>query len=726
MTEELVRGLTLKSVLTGIVVITIISLGIQLTCPGTPLITSHGSWHTFSKGWVNQIYAFGFSTLTMLAVHGLNRIKRIFSRQEMTILLIMVLTSTLMFGQCGPHYAPVNWFLFGVGVGTSERTLDVEKIFNNVPPILAAGADPDYWKSVNAQVWAPTNWSYILPGATWISLFFISLSFMCIFLALLLRKIYMDAEALSFPIGSTLVELSFLHGEREEKKPIYKNKLFIAGFLFQFLWLALVNYPIDIMPLIDPTLRPASARAMAEALGHVGGIFVFPEQDYVQYNLFGTYAVPFYIFLHPWAIGWGVTLSMDVLIGFFLSWLIAWLILPIILTPMGGFAPLLTSGRNVRHVVQSSVSTQYTALYHYVALGQFIGLALIPLIRNRKAVAPILKGIFTEPPTETDPDRPIPYRYLWIGLAISVIVVLATAYIASIPLLPMILLGLLILLIFIGGWRLVAETGGLFGNFLYRPRCDYSIPALTITAVMIPIVYIVFPYLYNALNTENVMFAQFFGFDRAFLGIAIVMMFVGVCALESQKISRITKTRAKDALMAVLIAVITTVIVWCFGSYILIHILPNCRVTVDYTGGVSYAARDIESTISNLERVHVRDTDVREGITFLTNSPLEVLWRATLGFVIMLAIFLIRDRYAWFRISAAGVLFGFVLGYRLWSAFTVAMVLKYLAVKFGGIEVYQEKLYPLALGMFYAVTIYTVPHMILFWSSGPIGKPAGI
>jgi len=711
--EVVAKGLTVKSLIIGILLLTMISLYVHGFTWATPTLTVAGDlW----KEYGDSLLSFGYVALTALVLHGLNRIKKgFFSEQEIAVVVIMVLTGTMTFAAGRRSEGSLGRFIFGPGLGTTTRTLDLETIYENIPPFMAAGGDPSYWKTVSAAAWAPIDWSRFLPDVAWLIVFFTSLCSTFIFLAMLLRRMYVDYERLSFPVASRVVEISML--VESQQKSIYKSKYFLAGFLIQFLYAAVVNFPHLINAILQSMTVPISARALSDCMGYVGGpkgtgIYAFPD----FYNV-GVYPYLYDVHLHPWMIAWGIMLPKDVLIGFLVSWVVAWVIAPQILVPLGGMVGTQPS------LYDNNCDPPHWALYQYIALGLIIGVGLIPLIQHRKIFGSILAGIFKEPSQEMDPDRPLPYRYVWLGLIASLIVLLSAGYAAYIPVSAFLLLIVLLMIFSIGGFRLIAETGGLLGHWIGRRDTkvltEYTygfLAAIALTATL--------GAWYKTLTPQSLMVDQILG--RNLQQIVIISTFAGMCALEAQKIARLVKTRLKDALVAVLLAILVSIIVWTLGEYILIHIFPDAKVALDVKGGTAYSARDLQSTVNALSQGNTRLYNYNDHKEFATTMTADVISRIVLGIVIAAAITFLRGRFAWFTISPTGILFGFLTYINhLWASFIVALVVKQLAIKFIGTQKYQEKIHPFALGLFYGVILASILTMLLFWLTNPVGAPRG-
>jgi hypothetical protein len=100
---------------------------------------------------------------------------------------------------------------------------------------------------------------------------------------------------------------------------------------------------------------------------------------------------------------------------------------------------------------------------------------------------------------------------------------------------------------------------------------------------------------------------------------------------------------------------------------------------------------------------------------------LRVLWpsdwavKFIIGLAVALIVFFMRGRFTWFRVSLAGIVLGCMFGREIWSPFLIALLIKYLTIRMGGVKLYNEKLRPLSVGLIAGWCIVTVIAILMVW-----------
>ena len=721
MTEEaeVKKGLTLKTIVIGIILmIPIVTLGIVHEVQtsggfggGLQLghLTYNMSW--FAGAGINYYfyYPFGLFVLAAIIIAAINSIKPIFSRQEVAVLAVMIMASALV---CG-WYAYDSGFNNILGIAPSAAQAGQEWVETNdywawVPKILGP-QDVDWWRArINPRFETTAvgpagsgivDWGTLTPTIVWYWLFLIGFCGTMGFSLLLLRRIYVDVEALQFPTMEMVGEVVESTQPGSKVAKFFTNWWFLGGLLVQAAWFAALILPA----VFNPETGLGKGTTIDGEIGLIPGttdLWFWPIRQHEQISTAMLPWVPLMISLPLWQVGWGVLLSLEVLVGVVIGWFIFWFCWPLVSSSMG-YLPAYTPG-----------GMQYTAWYPLwrnfqdgganlvtVSLGFTVALALIPLWRNRATLIPILKGLWSEPAPEVDPNRPLPYRWVWIGVIACGLLTLAMGWVAQVMIAPLLVFLIVMTVINIGFLRMYAESGGWWGTLNLIP---YH-PAVGGWAVAIVMATLFKDTLWTHGATATLPMVMTFAIILPGLtsaGFHQITQRVGLASLGSFKIGSLTRTDAKDMAKSVAIAFGLGILVACIMLYGVIHFIgvaPNygwaSYIRYSGTGGwyfprsKSYVEGDVagiwQGNIAKIRSIPAEDLVVKFAI----------------GFIVCIFVVFMRGRFAWFRISAAGLALGAFIGREMWSPLLVALIIKYIMLRVGGTKLYLEKLRPAAIGL---------------------------
>jgi hypothetical protein len=161
------------------------------------------------------------------------------------------------------------------------------------------------------------------------------------------------------------------------------------------------------------------------------------------------------------------------------------------------------------------------------------------------------------------------------------------------------------------------------------------------------------------------------------------------------KVGSINGVRAKHIFIGAIIATIVGAIVVPFASLQFFSTFGATRLKeFSYSGSpANYFQRG--PTFSCITSVG----DYWRGGSIAKPVPIEWV-QAALGAIGIICVYILRSRFAWFPLNAAGVALGFMwaVDYLLFAAI-LAYVLKLIVLRVGGLKLYQEKAMPLAIGI---------------------------
>ena len=80
------------------------------------------------------------------------------------------------------------------------------------------------------------------------------------------------------------------------------------------------------------------------------------------------------------------------------------------------------------------------------------------------------------------------------------------------------------------------------------------------------------------------------------------------------------------------------------------------------------------------------------------NLPEDTIVKLILGVVVIFLLFFLRGKFKWFLLSPIGFFLGASLP-AYWTPVLISLVAKYLIIRVGGVELYESKGKPIALGL---------------------------
>ncbi|RLI42708.1 hypothetical protein DRO64_06110 [Candidatus Bathyarchaeota archaeon] len=535
---------------------------------------------------------------------------------------------------------------------------------------LLAPLDPAIWKGMlKGGVAVP--WSAWMTPIIYWSFFYISFFMLCLFVATLLRRQYVEVEALPFPLASAVDQVNTMSttGERAQ--------LFTAKAIP--FWIGLII---------------SFAIGMCKKAGGLGGVLPmlgwYLDSLWVDLTPLALMSGPLLLNFEPWLIGLGYLNSFDILVTLIISTVILFWIIPNLLVA-AGLTAALAPGRGCGHTYEMLVFSLNTSgswgptpfRWGYVGLfiGLTIGVVFYPIIIHRKILLRSIKGIFSKAESE---NGDVSYRLQWIGTIIFGILWLISLVLINIPIHYAILGAFIVIVIFIGWSRMRAMSGGLLGGY-GRPLGHYmQFPA------WIPIG----TGLSKADPSASLSFMSIFGGHLLAGGLVGTQLANPMPnALESYRVGFLAKARSRDLFIAQIIALVVS-----------IPIIIMITIWWYYTYG---ALSDFRSTIA-MHRHSVANnvayTIMKTGeMTNLGNPDYFTLGMIILGIVLAVGMYVARERYPRFILVPTGVMLAISSFVALFMPFVIALIAKWLTLRVGGVKLYEEKGAPIAVGLIFGV-----------------------
>jgi hypothetical protein len=723
MTVEIRKGLSKRVIVIGTILIAAFTIFGDLT-PGAkmgiiPISWSYNWFFAMQTGLASfgapggAPIALGFGLLFIVAliVGLLNRSGHVMSQQEFATLCILVIAAPLFQSATGGH----SWdsvAAFAPGVFQMG-----EKYMKWVYPLL-----PDVWGPKDPKFW---EWAFYnsnfaidrsLPLIIWDYGFFIGGALVFVFIAVLLRRLYIDVESLAFPMmsvinmtewsiptfpisteeGGVKASSSLSTAPQKSRVPLFdlkdvRTKSFWIGFVPIFIY-----YMVAAALFCIPTFSPFYG---------VPPSSYWPMWDPTALGLLGL--VSLRITVAPWDIGWSYMMPLDVLTGAMLGYAIftAWSVIG----QVGGFTPR-TSYPGASHAYCLSVTSwnsepNWFACGAYFQLGLAIAFVFYPVWRHRKAISKALNP-FKEPPKEWDPDRPIPYRLAWGGLIASWIIWTISALAVNVHPIAWVVWSVIAIIGLVSCIRIICATGGAPFAYIFNGGCAYEWIGfwgtflVYLLGLQIPDPTSPAPSGRTATNLGTILVLWQNLTGKYLTSFLAMFIFAGWFVLHAFSLGTKVKTRARDMFLSALIALVLGEVIGITWFTAQRHLRPIGLGHPKLWGDDS-----IHSYVWNGMVLGVRFAETKGGWFDMPHSRVPATQliptgfaMLAVGFIVGLVIYLLRDRFPRFRVSMAGVMLGFLMGWFAWTAFLIALILKYLTLRVGGPSLYERRGRPVALG----------------------------
>jgi len=399
--EKVEKALTARSLITGLFLCIVLSIIVQCVTflavnPSTPGYDE--SWRLLDyepKGAAHIHGAFCVLAL-ILSITAIMRIipeKYRFNKAELAFLITSIMTVPILADRDG-YSMLLTAFSWDISIGANY----VEHTLKNISPNFLVNDEELLRQQFYGGVPVPWN-AWIVP-LTFQMLLWICLRLFFFFGISLIQHVYIDQEALAFPMETNVTKtlIDFSSGEKKigplsskESKRIVLISLIIGVLWFLLLkpkyWYPSVTLLEDNPLIID--LTPTG---------------LLPAPLKLNFNF------------ADW--GWLILMPIDVLVTMPIAWIIFYVIIPPIMISTGNLTeiPPGTSGRTaVIRIASMRENTLWKGGYGPLQFGLILGLALVPLIRNRRSIIRSIKSVSTGGPYET----PLSPKVLWLGWAIT-------------------------------------------------------------------------------------------------------------------------------------------------------------------------------------------------------------------------------------------------------------------------------------------------------------------
>jgi len=687
---ERLPGLTIKSLVVGVLLITLIAGWFSVAG-----MVGHMNWYPTWTGDQGEIIFFGLTFIIVLLLAAINSATRIFTAQEIAVIITML-------------YIGVAFTIFGV---------PHEMINNPIIKQFSMGAGlaiswPDRLDYVDPMVWGPIRdeatavqvftqstwnipWGMWAPTLAWTFLFWGSFAFMGLSLAILLRHWYTRIEGLPFPLAG--IEMELVNLTQKGQPSVLK------GSPAKYFWLGLAISVIIYIPILH-SLAVLYPFVPGPAPSTLGGYLIVWTWDFAIFNL-----IPWcdlFIEPWPWLIAFAYLWPMDSINGFVLGWAIYHIFFPVLFTASGMIPPMPygTDSWTIDVQWMREFPPQMPGWKHNIIIGTLLMMALYPAFKNRGTIMKIFQGL-TKPVPEMEEEKGIlSLRTGWIIFIVSLILFLVAYAAAGTPAWYAIVYVIFVFVILIiGQSRLAGETPGRYGAFGFH---NHFGPVTSIGLMM-----------FSASGmageaSKGATFTSFFTVNYPSDHPRFMSMASGWVSgtLVAFKLADEARVRLGDMARAAVIAILTWLIVTVLASVIWLYAHPFPVGSPGYGNTTGWHADQLRMQ---------SDPSLRSWAYLRLPTPAEsagMIGCIGISAIITLVVYVLRGLLPWFAVNPVGI-----VAAQAWdggddpswgTGMIIAWILKGLTLRLGGVKLYTERGRPLALGLFFGFTIMYMLHFV--------------
>jgi len=739
--EVPVKGLTIKVIIIGLFLAFVISQqhtfdtlsptihGRQCEIQSHYNIGNRDTMYSRSASWTWS--ALGLSVVFLLLTSLVNRIRpNTFSAAEIAILMVVLPWAPLMVGaQCS---SPWLWVpqgargLLGIFHNYKANPQVADLIMANFP--LPSFTKADIWQTY-ANPYCPFGFVLANFGGmiSWQIVWMLMGSLTLLFLAMLIRPLFIDIE--DMPIFFSELQVGMVESTQGEGFKWNGHgfgskamKFFAIGFLIQFAY-QILGHGYD---MFYPWMQgnPLAHTGTDWGENYAGWLWGMRKQvqicadvDYTALAILPW--VPLHARLKPYEIAWGYLLPMDILVGWFIGHFAVNFFFPLIATSAGLLPPFAKGDRDRSIPPQLAGYGSLSGLLPMMNVGIVAALALYPIWRARHQMAPVFKALWKKVDPEFEAKSPLPYRWIWIGLIGSFIIWMILALPCGGPFPVSLFAGetLINMILYIGLGRMLLESGGTYFAMSLGEDGDPN----RVTGILASLWYnwgtsttgkasltnqnYWLQHLVYAANSSG-------GHEGGVFWTVMVMFWFALASFKTVQTlggSKEGKANLKGdwfkAILTALVVVVVGATLWQWYWFGVMPIKPGWE-TYSYM----------------VDHPQTRYTEPLAAGTWPTPSYMTgittYLWRnvgvGVLGFALTVAIYIARARLPWLAIAPTGLALGTIWGMPYVFTFPIALALKWITMRIGGVEFYRQKARPLCLGF---IAGFVVAFFFLQWLS---------
>ncbi len=565
------------------------------------------------------------------------------------------------------------WAMLIVGIPISSSGFLAGRLLLNAmysrseEPLSMPGWSPFFWApESSAEIYnaygggvLPNIGQWLIPLLFW-GITCIAWAFMCLFLIQIFRKPWVDVERLAFPLAQPVQELL----EAPLAMPRERNKRYlwlVIGALLGIIWTSLeflrVVFQIDLFQDINIFgIVPGRAWAVTIDFGKEFDLSAFLPNAYLE-------ARP-----EPVMIAAFLLVSLNVLLSGLVFYLLFWVLIPVFETEFGIIDPP-TVVASPPYIDLGFARVGGISLFAFGEFGMLFGVVIWAVILQRRYLWRSIQAIW-DPSIIDESGEPISYKAAWIGLSVCSLIFFLSLLISGSPLFGAVYTVIFLMVGYIAGARLRAETAGMgIGHPGYLHLHGMHTARLIIGE--------------DKAATSGFyvtsMWMQFFQRDAASANPAI-------SSLEAYNIARVTNTRTRDIFKAQAISISSIIlmclIVWPILAY-------SYGLSNEWSGE---AGHNLDYSESTLELASGGFWDHK-------SYGIDIWGQAIMGAIFAIGLNILRLSRPWLPLNpiVAPILLS-LRGPYWWLPMLIAYLIKFAVVRIGGTQAYTSYLLPGAVG----------------------------
>jgi len=543
------------------------------------------------------------------------------------------------------------------------------------------------------------DWGSFAPSTLWWSVHFFSLWLIWTFWMAIMRRQMVDVEALPYPMAAIISNvISFTMPDEEGKRPIFRNKYILGGIIIGFLYMFVQNIARFLPGLGTPILWLDITN-----LANVNAVLLF--------------SFPLFVF------AFAMFQTQATLITTVAAEIVMYMILPGVFAAAGVIPVFEASNAaypnaaawTLQRYLMNQGGFRLTSLlggvkviggmYHDFYFGAIAAFCILPIILHRSYFVDSIKAAVRG---RKDPDEAFSYRWLWLGFILSMILFIVTLLIVQVEI-QWILFFLAVAFVYMTGlMRVYAETGLVMGGLLnheilgmHLPYHLMSIPLSWDESTQMPLIWApqgeIYPGAY-ALNKQGTWLEFLIHTHLRTQNSGTLGSFPMMSVVDGWSLAERTKSRARDALIGMIISVVFCVTATLFLYVVIGNMIGHNAQQMGWwwTWAMSYAWS--------------RWGYGGPGSEAFGASPDaygNYIYMFIVGFVVITILSMLPRKYPGLAdfISPAGIVLAYLGGEQMWFPFLVAWIVKYFTVRVTGVEGQRKVLIPLAIGILIGTTL---------------------
>lgn len=655
-----------------------------------------GNWFAHLQRYIQE-FSWMFIFAMFLAILGFSKKFRL-TRHELlcvcstvAIFGVMFMPGSITMITYQSHYGMAGWGEPWVTYYTAANPIpDAHPLYGPLGP-----AAEGWWKGGSVPWSDPAIYMPVL----WRLLLFVSYFGFMMLLGALLKRLWIDVEEIPYPLAAVTLRMIDMCTWKDNKRPeIFSNKWFFLGLILGFF-------------VSSGFIQSMSRLGVPFFKGlrwEMGG-----PTDLTVLGLLPWFC--FHVDLRWWWLASGYVMPTSILISTIVAVWVMHAIIPSIAVAIGAWPPMPkgTSAFTAYWSLNLGTLEPLTPYWGYqnFTYGAYLAIVIFPVIMYRREIIDLFKGLVG---AETRVgDQPLSLRLTWILTIIFGICFLAGFYVLGVDLaFGFILVIIYVTLFALGSARIYGLTGGTFGCVANRGGMLLWLMASIGMGIGS----------WSPIQGGQVAEQGKSGYLASLQTLQTIAVNDGYQSnnpmphiMQKMYVAKAQRTRSRDVFLAFFIPAMVS-----------IALIPVVELwwVYEWTGGIDTArygyARWMDKWWGAVLTIRCYSAMMGEGEQKMTN-PGAFITMFLLGFFVVLLLYGIKIKFPRLTLlEPAAVILPQLTGTWMWPAWTIALVAKWITIKFGGVEWYQKNGLAWAIGVFagtaiVALLLYSTINWAIIW-----------